>query len=797
MAFDEKRERGPEKAPHMKWLLWPLIASALLITVQIWNAVPGAQQELVQPALTNTAEARLNPTAHPMVPATLETMWYARSAEPTPTGALAGFAHGLQILDDYLNPADALPLVSAPALAKTDVADYSRYYTGIALQRLNRLDEADQAFAAVAARKLDSQLPEAALYRQAEIREARKDFAAAVGVYQRLLDRKVASPQIVLVKLGAAASAAGDRARAIEAHRRVLAEFPLASEAAEAEELLDNLGGFVLETPEAIAAELGRGEALFKARKWDLARSAFERVRDRVNDADRDRITIRLAQIDATRGQHRAAREVFRRFVNHETLGAEAQFGVLTAARALDEDEEFKQLTEDFAARYPTHPLTEEALNELARYYVLDDDDGKAAEVYTRMIERFPAGAFAERATWKAGWWAYRQQNFQETIRVFERGAATFPRSDYRPSWLYWSARAYDHLGDVAAATERYRLTATDYLNTYYGRLSWKKLEERSQATATPGVRRALVTPPTPPPNVEQIADLIAAGLYRPALNELQYAQKVWGDSPPLQATIALVHNKMGNLRLGINAMRRAYPQFMAAGGEALPEEILRIIFPLDYWPLIKGNAQAHGLDPYVLAALAAQESTFDPQVRSSANAVGLLQILPSTGRRYARKVGMRGFNTRSLENPEINARLGSQYFADLVERFGGYHHALASYNAGENRVQDWNEEAPGLPQDEWIDNIPFPETQNYVKRILGTADDYRRLYGNGQVPTVVTRPTEKSPAKKSTSTQRTPTKKPPTKKSTTKKSTTKQSTTKPSATKRPPTKNASPTKKR
>ena len=70
---------------------------------------------------------------------------------------------------------------------------------------------------------------------------------------------------------------------------------------------------------------------------------------------------------------------------------------------------------------------------------------------------------------------------------------------------------------------------------------------------------------------------------------------------------------------------------------------------------------------------------------------------------------------------------------------FGGHHYALASYNAGEHRVQRWNEEAPGLPQDEWIDNIPFPETQNYVKRILGTAEDYRRLYGDESITSTVT----------------------------------------------------------
>jgi soluble lytic murein transglycosylase len=257
---------------------------------------------------------------------------------------------------------------------------------------------------------------------------------------------------------------------------------------------------------------------------------------------------------------------------------------------------------------------------------------------------------------------------------------------------------------------------------------------------------------------VKTIARLIELGLYRPALNEIQYAQRMWGDSAPLQATLALVHNRLGNLRPGINAMKRAYPQYLAAGGEELPHEILHVIYPVDYFPLLKGHAQARGLDPYLLAALVAQESNFDAGIRSSANAVGLMQVLPSTGRRYARKMSVRPFSERSLTNPEINVLIGTQYFSDLLNRFGAPHFALASYNAGESRVQRWLNEAPGLPEDEFVDNIPFPETQNYVKRILGTAEDYRRLYGEGaRIPTIARPPAKKSsgPAMKRPATKR------------------------------------------
>jgi soluble lytic murein transglycosylase len=771
-------------------VLLALLLSALLLSVQRGTAVPQVSQEIATAGISGTPG--LVPTAHPVVPERLEHMWYAPAKAMPATAPLIDLAKGVRMLEQAGDAETALPLVSNTALADTDVAFYARYYTGIALQRLNRLEEAEAAFASIVSQDPSGYLGEAAPMRQADVREARGDYAGAAAIYEGLIKRKLAAPQAVWLKLGMMTEMIGQRDRAREAFRYVIETFPSTQEATEAELGLERIDGFDVSVPGAAAEELARADALFAARRLSSARSAYERVRSHVDADDRDLIAIRLAAIDAQSGRARAARDTLRKYVNHPKHAEEAQFALLGALLAAGDTTEYRSMARAFAKTYPSSPRTEEALDALAVHLVRANEDQQSADVFREMVERFPAGKLAERAAWRAGWWAYRHDQYQDTVRIFERASAAFPRSDYRPAWLYWSARAYDGLGDKKAATERYRLAITDYHNTYYGRLAWKRLVERNEASARPGIRRAVVEPSPPPPNIDRVARLIELELYHPALAELQYTQKMYGDSAPLQATIALMHNRIGNLRLGINAMKRAYPQYMTAGGETLPREILEVIFPLDYWPMIQAYAKDQDLDPYLIAALMGQESTFDASIVSVANAIGLMQVMPATGRQYAKTIGIKPFSPARLTEPEINARIGTRYFADLIRMFGGTHYAIASYNAGEHRVERWQKERPGLEQDEFIDDIPFAETQNYVKRILGTAEDYRRLYGNGRQPAAVGRPEPKQyvetvAAKKSAATSTA--KKAAAKKSSAKKSSAKKSSAKKSTAKKAPAK--------
>jgi len=675
--------------------------------------------------VTVVAQQRLAPTVHPPVPADLSSMWFATAAATTMEPALTNFVKGVRLLEDRDNAEAALPLVSAPALASTALADYARYYAGLSLLKLKRYAAADGAFAALASRKIDGHLPEDAAFRQAEVRQAQRDFTGAVVIYESLVGRTLARPQVAWLQLGLTAGQAGQPARSIEALRRVYYDFPTSVEADTAAKELDRL---TVEADAALAPkELARADALYRARRWSAARDSYEVVQPFVSGADRARVDVRIAGCDVGQGRFREGRDRVMPLIDGPS-GEEAAFHLVVATRGLKQKDEHVKRSRAFVARYPASPFADEVLNNLASALIIDDEDGQADAVFREVVEKYPSGRFAERAFWKAGWWAYRQGRFQDAAQLFDRGAAQFPRSDYRPSWLYWSGRAWLQSNDAETAAARLRLAATDYHNSYYGRLAVRQLASGRGAAITPSLQRQPV--PVSVPTAQRIALLLATGLNQEAMSELQYAQRVWGDSPQLQATIALTHRRLGNVRAGINTMKRAYPQYLAAGGETLPSEILQVIFPLDYWPLLQKYAGQRGLDPYVVAALVAQESNFDPAVVSPANAWGLMQVLPNTGRSLARKLGVHPFSTKRLTEAEVNVRLGTQFFADSIRRFGGVHFALAAYNAGDSRVASWQRERPGMPQDEFIDDIPFPETQNYVKRILGTAEDYRLLYG-------------------------------------------------------------------
>ena len=156
---------------------------------------------------------------------------------------------------------------------------------------------------------------------------------------------------------------------------------------------------------------------------------------------------------------------------------------------------------------------------------------------------------------------------------------------------------------------------------------------------------------------------------------------------------------------------------------------ILRLIYPLRHEQLITNNAQKYSLDPYMIAAIIYVESKFSDTALSDKGAMGLMQIMPETGKWIASRKGDEEFTGELLYEPTVNIDYGSWYFANLKDEFDGdLIYTLAAYNAGRGTMKNWLAQSNGTHED-LLENFPFLETRNYVRRTLNIYQTYKELY--------------------------------------------------------------------
>src|SRR5205823_2729537 len=141
---------------------------------------------------------------------------------------------------------------------------------------------------------------------------------------------------------------------------------------------------------------------------------------------------------------------------------------------------------------------------------------------------------------------------------------------------------------------------------------------------------------------------------------------------------------------------------------------VWEVAYPNAFRDPIERHCKSANVEPDLLQALMREESALDPRALSWAGAIGLTQLMPSTGAMIAAQLKLKTPSTRELLDPDLNIRLGATYLGNLVKRFGGVkQYALAGYNAGETAVARWRKDSAG-EVDEWVENIPISETRGY-----------------------------------------------------------------------------------
>lgn len=285
--------------------------------------------------------------------------------------------------------------------------------------------------------------------------------------------------------------------------------------------------------------------------------------------------------------------------------------------------------------------------------------------------------------------------------------------------WRYWRARTLEALGDLAEAGEIFESLADE--RDLFGFIA---ADRRGRNDPLP-----FTVLPVAEPELQRLRDsepFRAVEEFR-ALNRPGEAQKEWMEALeslpradlPLAARLA---QQWDWHRLAILTLVKA-DQW----------DDLSVRFPLAFSDPITREARAQRLDPAVIFGIVRRESAFDPFAKSPARALGLMQLLPSTGEQVARQLGENWRTERTLLDPALNVRLGTAYFRGLMDRFGDrLVLASAAYNAGPGRVARWLPKTGPMPADVWIETIPFEETRRYVSAVLGYAAIYRQRLGLG-----------------------------------------------------------------
>ncbi len=664
---------------------------------------------------------------------------YARHHAQEDAGALAwlvlGYAH---VLDkDYAKAVD--PLIRAKAKAG-DLGDYVSFYLGTSYFQSGKTADAVTTLA-----DFDKQYPDSLLLRDAHVLYgtallAENHAQHAITVLEK--DRQPPRADLELA-LGRAYAAVGQPVKAAQILRNLYITMPLSAESTQADVELKKLASTAQLPPLGINGRRARADLLAKGKRYSDAADEYRDLISVASPSDRPDIQLALAIALHKSGQDKEAKKILEALDSSAPdINTQRLYNLGEIARGSGDEDGFVRYLGELRQSAPTSLWLQQALLSAGNFYLLKPDYDKAIDAYRELQQRFPNAGRASYAHWKVAWLSLRQGRNAEAKAGFEQQIALYPTSAEIPAALYWRARLAEEDKDIALAGAYYQKLSERFRNFYYGELARLRLREipsdgdpahYALLDRVPGIDAGTNITTTEPPTdnlrYQKAQVLENGGLLDFAVLELQAAvtedQGNW-----LAAETAKLYEDAGRYDGAIRVFKRAVPNYFAVDLPTLPRPYWEALFPKPYWLDLKKFSSQNALDPYLVASLIRQESEFNPGAVSRANALGLMQLLPKVGSAVAKQEKLRHFSSDQLFTPEVNLQLGTRYFREMVDKFGAFEYALAAYNAGTNRVDDWLGQGKYRDPQEFVESIPFTETREYVQAILRNANVYRQLYG-------------------------------------------------------------------
>jgi soluble lytic murein transglycosylase len=626
------------------------------------------------------------------------------------------------------------------ARTPTVIQEYILYLQADSLSRAGDAAGARGAAAQATERADTGPLVPAALLLAAREASRSGDEAAAAGLLQRFLEKYPDLPESAGARLalGQALEATGQGAEALRTYRRLwllAPASPLADRAFERERALVAKG---LVAPPLTARErVERAERLLAGGQATAAGTETEALVAEGPPAD---IALRALRVTAEAWRRVGRADDALKAVDR-ALGLAAgdrrapwllERARLTQGRASDRA---LAVLDRLLREHPRSPEAPEAL--LLRAEILERGralaDAEAA--YQKLTVDHPDAAEAATASWRLGWLSWFRGALRDAAQRWSRLAASTagPRL-LREGAAYWAGRAHADAGEAEAAGRQWSQLVASVPRSYYGVLAAARLRSEPAGAARAAAPGALPAEPLEllqgDPGYAKVEALRAVGLGEFVAGELDaVARRVSGDPARLFA-VSAAFGQDARHHLALRILRRDFVPYARSGDPSLPRLFWELYYPLGFASDLTSAAERAALDPFFVAAVVREESSYDPRARSRVGARGLMQLMPDTARPMARERGLPFQDGDLLEDPGANLEMGSAYMSRLVRDFGDPRLAVAAYNAGPRRVKEWWAARRSDDPEVFVEQIPFNETQFFVKRVMLSWDEYRRLYG-------------------------------------------------------------------
>jgi soluble lytic murein transglycosylase len=622
----------------------------------------------------------------------------------------------------------------------TLLREYALYWTAQTQRNLGRIAEAYKTL-----QTLQHDYPNTALREQ--VLQSFAQTAVQMGHAQEAIEALNAyagtsSKPDLLIERGRAYQAAHQLPRAAKDYQTIFYKFPLADEARPAGAALTTImHALRKEYPyPGVEVQEQRARAFYDAHKWREARAEFEKLLAMLKDPAnpvRQRAQLRVAEC---RVQMKGSSSLIASLKTPDLdVDAERLYALSQAYRSEKKESEMFASLNTLGQTYPVSKWNEDGLMAAGNYHWVELEREQAAVAYQRVLDSFPSGKHAYNCEWRITWVAYLDHHPDADDRL-TNFLVKYPTSANAVDALYWLGRSAERTGNIAHARSFYNKAIERFPETYFGIAAAARLAKLGPGEENPAEILEKIPPaPALRPFDEAIPvaaeerwqraqALRAIAFDSSAEQELKNAYFA-SPSPRFLLEAAQAAFDQGHFGAGMTHARAAVPNADARKFSDVPVEVWKALFPLPYEAALRREAAKNDFDPMFAAGLIRQESTFQSDAVSHKNAIGLMQVLPKTGRLLARQIKVR-YVKNKLFDPDYNIELGMVYIANLVQQFGSLEAAAAAYNAGEDRIAAWKAERNYEEIPELVESIPFTETREYVQIVLRNAQLYRMIYG-------------------------------------------------------------------